>query len=91
MIGFTWAFHVLFTIETLTERQPDVKLYGRIFSWTFIFIANVLFVLVFLAATTSVTFADAGGFLAKRVVGAYVSLFSCAAALFMRAGKRGGP
>jgi hypothetical protein len=89
LIGFTWSFHVLFTLETLGQRQPDVKLYGRIFSWTFIFIANVLFVLVFLAATTSVTFADAGGFFAKRVAGAYVSLFSCAAALFTRARKWG--
>ena len=41
-------------------------------------------------ALASVTFADAGGFFAKRVAGAYVSLFSCAAALFMRAGKWGG-
>ena len=90
MIGFTWAFHVLFTIETLTERQPDVKIYGRIFSWTFIFIANVLLVLVFLAATTPVTFADVGGSLAKRVIGAYVSIFSGAAALFMRVRKGGG-
>jgi hypothetical protein len=90
MIGFTWAFHVLFTLETLTERQPDVKIYGRIFSWTFIFMANVLLVLAFLAATTPVTFADVGHSLAKRVIGAYVSLFSCAASLVMRARKGGG-
>ena len=30
-VGFTWAFHALFTLETLAQRQPDVKLYGRIF------------------------------------------------------------
>ena len=46
LIGFTWSFHVLFTLETLGQRQPDVKLYGRIFSWTFIFIVNVAIVLV---------------------------------------------
>lgn len=55
-IGFTWAFHALFTIETLTHRQPDVALYGRIFSWTFIFLVNIAVVLVWLAAMTQLTF-----------------------------------
>lgn len=74
LIGFTWAFHVLFTLETLGQRQPDVKLYGRIFSWTFIFIVNVLIVLVWLAAMTPVTFQAVGGFLAERVISAYVAV-----------------
>ena len=78
LVGFTWSFHVLFTLETLGQRQPDVKLYGRIFSWTFIFIANVLIVLVWLASMTSLTFADLGGILVNRVVSAYtgIGLFS---------------
>lgn len=49
LIGFTWAFHVLFTLDSLCQTQPDVTLYGRIFSWTFIFIANVLLVVLGLA------------------------------------------
>jgi len=72
LIGFTWAFHVLFTLETLTQRQPDVKLYGRIFSWTVIFLANVALVLVWLALTTPLTFAELGGSLMHRVIAAYV-------------------
>lgn len=71
MIGFTWAFHVLFTIETLARRQPDIKLYGRVFSWTFIFIANILLVLAWLAVTTPLTFLQTGGFLLHRTVSAY--------------------
>ena len=74
MIGFTWAFHVLFTIETLSHAQPDIKLYGRLFSWTFIFIVNVLIVLVWLACTTDLTFAALGGFLAQDVLAAYVGV-----------------
>ena len=73
MIGFTWAFHVLFTLETLGQRQPDVKTYGRIFSWTFIFLVNVAIVLVWLASTTSLTFADLGADLLRRVASAYAS------------------
>ena len=74
LIGFTWAFHVLFTLETLTQRQPDVKLYGRMFSWTFIFLVNVAIVLAWLAATTSLTFRELGSILVGRVSSAYVSV-----------------
>ena len=82
MVGFTWAFHVLFTIETLSQRQPDVKLYGRVFSWVFIFLANVALVLVFLAAVTSLSFAQLGGFLVHRVLDAYVGVGLAAVAAF---------
>ena len=73
LIGFTWAFHVLFTVETLGTRQPDVKAYGRIFSWTFIFLVNVLLVLVWLAAMTPLTFSALADSLLSRVSSAYVS------------------
>ena len=76
LIGFTWAFHVLFTLETLMQRQPDVKLYGRMFSWAFIFIVNVAIVLVWLASATPLTFAELGGFLAGRLVSAYVGVWT---------------
>ena len=82
MVGFTWAFHVLFTIETLSQRQPDVKLYGRVFSWVFIFLANVALVLVFLAAVTSLSFAQLGGFLVHRVLDAYIGVGLAAVAAF---------
>lgn len=82
MVGFTWAFHVLFTLETLAQRQPDVKLYGRIFSWTFIFLANVALVLVFLASVTPLTFAQLWGFLFNRVCEAYVGIANAAVAAF---------
>ena len=81
-VGFTWAFHALFTLETLAQRQPDVKLYGRIFSWVFIFLANVVLVLVFLAAVTSLSFAQLGDFLMNRILDAYVGVGSAAVDAF---------
>ena len=81
-VGFTWAFHALFTLETLAQRQPDVKLYGRIFSWVFIFLANVALILVFLASTTSLTFVQLGGFLLNRIVDAYVGVGLAAVSAF---------
>ena len=73
LIGFTWAFHVLFTLETLGQRQPDVKTYGRVFSWTFIFLVNVGIVLVWLAATTSLTFGNLGASVMHRVSSSYTA------------------
>ena len=78
LIGFTWAFHVLFTISTLTQRQPDVTLYGRVFSWSFIFLANVGIVLAWLAAATPLTFAELGGILCDRMASAYVGVCKAA-------------
>ena len=74
LIGFTWAFHVLFTLETLSQRQPDVTTYGRIFSWTFIFLANLVLVLVWLATMTAFTFSQLAEFLLRRVADAYVGV-----------------
>ncbi len=81
-VGFTWAFHVLFTLETLAQKQPDVKLYGRIFSWVFIFLANIALVLVWLACTTPLTFFQLGGFTVNRVLSAYVAVGTGAACAF---------
>ena len=74
LVGFTWAFHALFTLETLTQRQPDVKLYGRIFSWVFIFLVNILIILVWLATMTPLAFADLGHLLLQRTCDAYVGV-----------------
>ena len=76
MIGFTWAFHVLFTFETLTREQPDVKLYGRIFSWTFIFLVNVLIVLIWVASVSSLTFGQLLDSLLNRQAQTYAAVFS---------------
>jgi hypothetical protein len=79
LIGFTWSFHVLFTIETLVQRQPDIKLYGRVFSWVFIFLVNAAIVMIWLAVTTPLTFAQLGGFLVGRVCASYAAVWSAAA------------
>lgn len=86
LIGFTWSFHVLFTLETLTQRQPDVKAYGRVFSWTFIFIVNVTIVLVWLACMTHLTFAELGDILIRRTLSAYTggALFAWSAFKWVR-------
>lgn len=74
LVGVTWSFHVLFTLETLTQRQPDVTAYGRLFSWAVIFIVNVAIVLVWFAVATPLTFAELGGIVVRRALAAYVGV-----------------
>jgi hypothetical protein len=42
LIGFTWMFHLSFTVWMILREQPDVEQNGRVFSFTVIFAANVL-------------------------------------------------
>lgn len=42
LVGFTWAFHATFTINALLQHQSDIQQQGRIFSYSFIYVANVL-------------------------------------------------
>ena len=42
LIGFTWMFHLSFTVWMILREQPDVEQNGRLFSFTVIFAANVL-------------------------------------------------
>ena len=41
-VGFSWAFHLTFTIHTLTARQSDVQQHGRLFSYVIIYGMNLL-------------------------------------------------
>ena len=42
LVGLSWAFHLTFTVSMLTHRQPDITDQGRVFSYTFIYLMNVL-------------------------------------------------
>ncbi len=81
-IGFTWAFHVLFTVQSLGRRQPDVQIYGRIFSWTFIFLANVLLVMAGVAVATGFGFMPSVRLAHSSLVCAYSSVWRFAAPFF---------
>jgi len=57
LIGFTWMFHLTFTLWMIRRDQPDVNQNGRIFSFTIIFIANVLLICAMLiVASPTATF-----------------------------------
>jgi len=41
-LGFTWAFHLTLTIYVIIQGQPDIWAAGRIFSFPFIYLVNVV-------------------------------------------------
>lgn len=43
-IGFTWMFHLTYTLWMIRRDQPDVNQNGRTFSFTVIFAANLLLI-----------------------------------------------
>lgn len=42
LVGLTWAFHLTFTVSMLKTHQPDIHMHGRIFSYTVIYLMNIL-------------------------------------------------
>ena len=61
LIGFTWMFHLTFTIWMIGREQPDVDQNGKLFSFTTIFIANMLLICTMLiVASPTATFKGFG-------------------------------
>ena len=81
-VGFTWCFHACFTIRSLTQTQPDVQEYGRVFSWTLILICNILGVLAWIVCTTDASALALLERLWDHTLSSYSSVVSaCAAAV----------
>lgn len=42
LTGLAWGFHVTFTITSLLQKQSDIRMYGHVFSYVFIYLLNVV-------------------------------------------------
>lgn len=69
--GFTWMFHVFFTLQSLRQTQPDVEEYGKLFSWMLIFVLNVLEILAYIALSANIPLADVMRPIACNTIDAY--------------------
>lgn len=70
-VGITWAFHITFTVQMLAERQPDIQEHGRIFSYTVIYLMNVLAIGVWMVLVGSPRLGSFGELLAHENAVAY--------------------
>ncbi len=53
LIGFTWTFHLAWTIWMIPRDQPDLKENGSFFSLTIIYLANILLLATLLCVSPS--------------------------------------
>ncbi len=60
LVGFTWGFHLTFTAGALVQRQSDIRMYGRLFSYALILLLNLLGMTLWLVLTTSATWPEVG-------------------------------
>lgn len=73
--GVATAFHILYTLDALiTAAQPDVRTYGRFFSYWFILVINLLFALLALVAIGHVSLRGQTDDLRVQTVDAYVAV-----------------
>lgn len=63
LVGATWSFHVTFTVSTLLARQSDILMCGRLFSYTFVYLMNVLGVALWIVLVSDATILQFGRFL----------------------------
>jgi hypothetical protein len=56
LVGFTWSFHITFTVRSLLQKQTDIKEYGHLFSYTVIFIFNILCIALWIILISPATF-----------------------------------
>jgi hypothetical protein len=61
LVTATWVFHLVYTVKYLRVGQPDVKTYGRLFSYALIFLLNTVFLVLALTLAGSWTFRGAWG------------------------------
>lgn len=52
LLGFTWTFHIMWTVWMIPKDQPDLKENGKFFSFMLIVFANLILFSVMLCATS---------------------------------------
>jgi len=76
-VGFTWCFHVCFTLRALFQAQPDIQEYGHLFSYVLIWTINIAVVVAWIVCTSEVTWSAVWGRLAIRSANAYQAVGRC--------------
>ncbi len=55
LVGFTWGFHLNFTLSTLLQHQPDIKQCGHLFSYVVIYLLNVAGICIWAVMVSNAT------------------------------------
>lgn len=71
LIGFTYGFHITYTIRSLAEHQPDIKEFGHVISYALILFFNILIFGYGLVAITPASVPEYHGAVIERGEQAY--------------------
>lgn len=61
LVGFTWGFHLSFTVITLMQKQSDIRSCGHLFSYAFIYLMNVAGICIWVVLVSEATFLRMAG------------------------------
>ncbi|MBQ4200206.1 MAG: hypothetical protein II649_10035 [Kiritimatiellae bacterium] len=81
-VGFTWCFHVCFTLRSLMQSQPDAKEYGYFFSYVLIWIMNAAGLMAWLVCTGETPWRKIGKCVLSNSADAYAFVADCFARLY---------
>lgn len=81
LVGFTWGFHLTFTLSSLLQHQSDIVEYGRLFSYAVIWLANVLGICLWIVMVSGVTAGQGLAFLGHHLAATAVFLYEKISAL----------
>ncbi len=59
LVGYTWSFHLCFTINALMQHQTDIQQQGHLFSYTVIYLANLAGICLWIILVSDASFEDA--------------------------------
>ncbi len=71
LIGLTWSHHATYTLRSLLQHQPDIEMYGRLFSLTVIAAFNLLLLGYIIVGASNATLPVYHQDLAAQTVKAY--------------------
>ncbi len=66
LVGFTWGFHFTFTINALLQHQTDIQQQGYLFSYTVIYLANLIGICLWIMLVTPANLHEAARLTARH-------------------------
>ncbi len=66
-IGLTWGFHLTFTLSALALHQPDIRMHGRLFSYSVIYLCNVLGIVLWVVTVSTPSWTEYGALIADHL------------------------
>lgn len=75
LVGFTWAFHLTFTVYALTQHQSDIHEYGALFSYTLIYLINLIGMSLWIVVVSDVTMGQWVAFAVRDIEEIWLTCF----------------